>query len=83
MNEKVFEILQNSTEYVSGQDISEMLHVSRQAVWKAINNLKEMGFEIDSVTNKGYKILSEPKKLCSLAIKSKLQTDFAGQLEVQ
>lgn len=79
MNEKVFEILQNSTEYVSGQDISEMLHVSRQAVWKAINNLKEMGFEIDSVTNKGYKILSEPKKLCSLAIKSKLQTDFAGQ----
>ncbi len=78
MNEKVFEILQNSTEYVSGQDISNRLNISRQAVWKAINSLKEIGFEIDSVTNKGYKILSAPKSLCDLALQSNLNTKSLG-----
>ena len=79
MNEKVFEILQNSTEYVSGQDISKELNVSRQAVWKAINSLKEMGFEIDSVTNKGYKVLSSPKNICELALKNCLDTNSLGK----
>ena len=39
---------------VSGQEIAEALSVSRSAVWKAINALKEEGHQIEAVPNKGY-----------------------------
>lgn len=79
MNEKVFEILQNSNDYISGQEISKKLNVSRQAVWKAINALKEQGFTIDSVTNKGYKIIDYPKALNKQVLDNILETEFIGK----
>lgn len=79
MNEKVFEILQNSNDYISGQEISKKLNVSRQAVWKAINALKEQGFTIDSVTNKGYKIIDYPKSLNKQVLDNILETKFIGK----
>lgn len=55
--EKVLELLlNNSGEYISGQDIAERLFVTRASVWKAIKSLKEAGHKIDAVTNKGYRI---------------------------
>jgi len=43
-------------QYVSGAKIAKELSVSRAAVWKAIGQLKEEGFIIDSATNKGYRL---------------------------
>ena len=40
--------------YVSGQEIASELGLSRTAVWKAVRKLKNEGFEIDAVTNRGY-----------------------------
>lgn len=79
MQEKVYEILKSSDDYVSGQEISKKLNVSRQAVWKAINSLKDKGFVIDSVTNKGYKLISAPKILCRKIIEENLETNFIGK----
>ncbi len=45
---------------MSGQDICEQLEISRTAVWKYINRLKEEGYEIESVTRKGYRLLQSP-----------------------
>ena len=53
MQKKILDILLNTDDFISGQEISERLGVSRQAVWKSINALKEKGYEIQSVTNRG------------------------------
>ena len=53
MQKKILELLTKTDGYVSGSEISEQLGVSRQAVWKAINGIKEQGYKIDSVTNRG------------------------------
>lgn len=40
--------------YLSGEMLAEQLQVSRSAVWKAIQSLRQEGYEIQAVTNKGY-----------------------------
>ena len=46
--------------FVSGEYIAERLGVSRAAVWKQIKSLRNMGYEIESVKNKGYRLVSRP-----------------------
>lgn len=55
VKEQVLLILRtNAGEYISGEEMANRLFVSRNAVWKAIQNLRKDGFEINAVTNKGY-----------------------------
>lgn len=79
MKEKILDILKSADGYVSGERISEMLNVSRAAVWKHIKKLKESGYKIESVTNKGYRLVSSPDILTEDGIKSSLKTDFIGR----
>ena len=58
--DKVLAILAREKEYVSGEDISSKIGLSRAAVNAAVKALKNVGYEIDSVTNKGYRLLSGP-----------------------
>ncbi len=46
--------------YISGQALSDELGISRAAVNTAVKTLKEQGYDITSVTNKGYKLLNMP-----------------------
>lgn len=62
--------LKGADSYVSGQDLCERWGVSRTAVWKVINQLKSEGYEIDSVTNKGYKLTKLPDILSKSEIES-------------
>ena len=45
-------MLRQSDGYLSGQQLCDHFQVSRTAVWKAINQLKEEGYEIEAVRNK-------------------------------
>ena len=55
LKQNVITILeQNRGQAVSGQDLAERLGVSRAAVWKAVQFLKEEGWEIEAATKKGY-----------------------------
>jgi len=74
MKEKILELLKMHQDYVSGQDICSQLGVSRTAVWKNIKALKEEGYQIDSVNNKGYKLLSEPDVIDGIRIREYLHT---------
>ena len=56
--QEVLRQLREADGYVSGQQLCEALGVSRTAVWKIINRLKEDGYPIEAVTNKGYRLLS-------------------------
>jgi BirA family transcriptional regulator, biotin operon repressor / biotin---[acetyl-CoA-carboxylase] ligase len=47
-------------EFVSGNDLSEILGVSRTAVWKYMRNYEDLGFEIESIPRLGYRLKSLP-----------------------
>lgn len=52
--DEILKLLQNEKGYISGERMAERLHISRNAVWKAIQSLKKQGYEISAVTNRGY-----------------------------
>ena len=60
MKSEILHILRNRDGYVSGQELCEKFGVSRTAVWKAVNQLKEEGYEIEALPNKGYHIVACP-----------------------
>ena len=72
--------LREADDYVSGQQLCEALGVSRTAVWKIIKKLKEDGYPIEAVTNKGYRLLSvEGRDLFNKEeLESRLETRWAG-----
>ena len=45
--------------FFSGEELAHKLQVSRAAVWKAVNALRQEGFAIDAVTNRGYCLSSD------------------------
>lgn len=54
MKQKLLELLQSTEGFLSGQELSDHLNVSRTAVWKVMKSLEEDGYEIEAVRNKGY-----------------------------
>ncbi len=47
----------HNTEYLSGQDLSDVLKISRVAVWKHIKKIKELGYAIESKQKLGYRLV--------------------------
>ena len=45
---------QNRPEYISGERMARRLGLSRNAVWKAVNELRAAGYDVDAVRNRGY-----------------------------
>lgn len=66
-------------EFVSGEQISRDLGVSRTAIWKQINVLKSRGYIFESSTRKGYRLIYAPNLLTPLEIGSVLHTDTFGR----
>lgn len=84
MQEKKQLILRRLSEkggYVSGQELCRMLGVSRTAVWKIIQKLKDEGYPIEAVTNRGYRLLSleESDLFNQEQIARQLKTRWAGR----
>ncbi|GAA0701815.1 biotin--[acetyl-CoA-carboxylase] ligase [Paraclostridium ghonii] len=81
MREKIVNLLLNSDlEFISGEEISKQLGISRTAVWKHINVLKEQGYEIESVNKKGYRLKESPDDILSKEnILHDLNTIFIGK----
>lgn len=79
MKTELLKILRESGAYVSGQQLCEHFGVSRTAVWKVIRQLKEEGYEIEAVKNKGYHIREIPDVITSEEVKSRLHTKWMGQ----
>lgn len=79
MKTKILALLRNAEDYISGQELCEKLGVSRTAIWKVMNQLKEDGYVVDSVQNKGYKIQSVPDVVTKSEIASRLNTRWAAR----
>ena len=62
--ERVLSLLRESgEEYLSGEAMSRRLGISRAAVWKAIEALRQEGYEIASAPNRGYRLQAAPDRL--------------------
>ncbi|MBU4304235.1 MAG: biotin--[acetyl-CoA-carboxylase] ligase [Candidatus Omnitrophica bacterium] len=70
---------ENCDTFVSGEEISHRLHVSRTAVWKHIQNLKENGYEILAQPHLGYRLLKSPDRMLPDEIGYGLKTDLIGK----
>jgi len=77
---KVLTFLQtHNTEYLSGQDLSDVLRISRVAVWKHIKKIQELGYTVESKQKLGYKLISNTDKLLPWEITSNLKTKIIGR----
>lgn len=80
MKSKILSFLKsNKDDFISGEKISQALGISRTAVWKYIKALKEEGYNIESISRKGYRIISSPDLLTFEEIKEHLITNVIGQ----
>jgi BirA family transcriptional regulator, biotin operon repressor / biotin---[acetyl-CoA-carboxylase] ligase len=79
MNEKIIKLLKDHIGFLSGQRMSEKLGLSRAAVWKHIEQLRDQGYAIEAVSRKGYRLTSAPDKLLVGEIKNGLKTKIFGK----
>ncbi|KGK87702.1 biotin--[acetyl-CoA-carboxylase] ligase [Clostridium sp. HMP27] len=80
MKEEIIRLLKkNQNEFISGEDISSALGISRAAVWKYMKAIKEDGYNIESVSRKGYKLISSPDLLTFEEISPYLNTSYIGK----
>lgn len=80
LKDKVLEILEaNRGRSVSGNKIAVSLGMTRSAVWKAVKQLREEGYTINAVTNRGYCLTSDNDILNEPAILSFLETKNIGR----
>ena len=74
MYKKILEELKKANNYISGEELGEKLGVSRTAIWKGIKKLKEQGYQIEAVSNKGYYFVPEQDLYNAIEIKEALNT---------
>ena len=76
--DEILRLLREKGDYVSGEQMAEMLGVSRAAIWKQVQALMRDGYEIESSQNKGYKLTGIPDKLYPFEVRYGLQTRLIG-----
>jgi len=79
MKEDILFLLRNSNNYVSGEEISKQLGISRSAIWKHIQELREIGYDIVAVPHLGYELVSSPDKLLPDEISQILNTKIMAK----
>lgn len=81
--EKLLQLLEeNKNDWVSGETSAQKLSISRAAVWKAIKSLRNDGYLIDAVRNRGYRLVSDADILSELGIWKYLQSEYSS-LDIQ
>ncbi|MDQ0655452.1 biotin--[acetyl-CoA-carboxylase] ligase [Paenibacillus sp. W2I17] len=68
--------------FVSGEEISRNLSISRTAVWKHVNKLRDMGYEFEAVSRKGYRLVTKPDSIDATALQLALDTTVFGRKAV-
>ncbi|WP_240375562.1 biotin--[acetyl-CoA-carboxylase] ligase [Bacillus piscicola] len=79
MRSKLLQLLTSTDSFISGQEISNILGISRTAVWKHIEELRKNGYELEALPRKGYRLLRTPNLASADEIKAQLTTKRIGQ----
>lgn len=77
---KVLQFLKaHRLEYLSGEDLSEVLHISRVAIWKHIKKIQSLGYKIESKQNLGYRLTDTTTLLLPWEITEEIKTKQIGK----
>jgi len=77
---KIISLLKShKSEYISGQDLSDVLKISRVAIWKHIERIRSLGYKIESKQQSGYKLIDIPDLLLPWEVTENLKTKFIGK----
>lgn len=84
LKDKVLEVLENNRgKSISGNKIAVSLGITRSAIWKAVKQLRDEGYTITAVTNRGYCLTSENDILNEPSIYSYLRTrEFGRKMDI-
>ena len=69
----------HKSEFLSGQDMSDILKISRVAVWKDIKKIRSLGYKIESKQNLGYRLVDSSELLLPWEVTQNLNTEFLGK----
>jgi len=69
----------HKSEFLSGQDMSDILKISRVAVWKDIKKIRSLGYKIESKQNLGYRLVDSSELLLPWEVIQNLNTEFLGK----
>lgn len=69
---------ENRGAFFSGEELAQRLAISRTAVWKAVNGLRNQGYPIDAVPKKGYRLCTETDILSQPAVEKYLDPENRG-----
>jgi BirA family biotin operon repressor/biotin-[acetyl-CoA-carboxylase] ligase len=80
VKEEIIKLLkENENNFISGEKISGSLGITRAAIWKYMKAIKADGYEIESISRKGYRLISSPDLLTSEEIAPNLNTKYIGK----
>lgn len=83
MKDQILQLLRSEEGYLSGQEMSTRLGISRAAVWKAVEALRKEGYAIDSAPNRGYRLAAPTDRLSAREITARLSGHpWAGLVQV-
>ena len=69
----------HDAEYLSGQDLSDVLKISRVAIWKHIKKIQTLGYKIESKQKLGYRLITNTERLLPWEITRDLKTEIIGK----
>jgi BirA family biotin operon repressor/biotin-[acetyl-CoA-carboxylase] ligase len=78
MRSRIVHFLKKQNTFVSGEELSKTLNVSRTAVWKCVEELRADGYEIAAVSRNGYRLTSSPDRLLAEEVQFGLGTRKFG-----
>ena len=78
--EKVVRLLKSHREhFISGEDLSRSLGLSRAAVWKNVKKLNSLDYKITSKQKSGYRLVSKTRRMLPWEVSDGLQTETIGR----
>ena len=80
MDEEILRLLrERPSGFLSGEEISRRLKVSRTAIWKRMKHLRALGYGIEASTRTGYRLIRSPDLLSPSEVKPLLRTKWMGR----
>jgi BirA family biotin operon repressor/biotin-[acetyl-CoA-carboxylase] ligase len=80
VKERLLDILEaNPGSYVSGASLRSEMGITRSAIWKWMEQLREDGYVIDAVPSRGYQLVKKPDRLYPWEVRRGLETQIIGR----
>jgi len=80
LDEKILAVLRNNRDtYISSEELCKIADISRAAVWKHIEKLREEGYDIEASPHHGYRLVEIPDSLIPAEIRWGLKARIIGR----